>query len=63
MISKLNLLNGAGIIFSDDSIGESPSPAPAIGSTITISKAPIKKGTIILRTADENADAQKGIDV
>ena len=46
-------------MFADDSIGESPKAIPGVGSTITISKSPIKKGTIVLRTADENA--QKGI--
>ena len=45
-------------VIADDSIGESPTSS-AVGTTITISKNPIQKGTIVLKTADENN--QKGI--
>ncbi|WAQ98248.1 NEK1-like protein [Mya arenaria] len=40
---------------SSASTGEGPTPSAAIGSTITITKAPaITKGTITIRTAEEN---------
>ena len=49
------------VIFADESIGESPKAIPGVGSTITISKSPIKNGTIVLKTADENAQKGTGL--
>ncbi|XP_060569854.1 serine/threonine-protein kinase Nek1-like isoform X7 [Ruditapes philippinarum] len=38
---------------SASSTGEHPA-TPAVGATITISKSPVRKGTITIRTADQN---------
>ncbi|XP_060569853.1 serine/threonine-protein kinase Nek1-like isoform X6 [Ruditapes philippinarum] len=42
---------------SASSTGEHPA-TPAVGATITISKSPVRKGTITIRTADQNKAGQ-----